>query len=76
MSGFAVIRHPETGGVGTAPAEAMEHYRNRGWVRVSEYAPNPVLFHLPDFADAPDLDASEEETAEPATPDDQNDTEE
>lgn len=60
MSGFAVIRHTETGGVGTTPAEAMDLHRANGWVRVSEYGPEPSAFHLPDFADAPDLDAAAE----------------
>lgn len=57
MNGFAVIRHTETGGIGTSPAEAMELHLANGWVRVSEYAPHPWTFNLPDFADAPDLDA-------------------
>jgi hypothetical protein len=57
MTGFAVIRHPETGGVGTAPADAMDLYRAGGWVRVSEYRAEPSDFNLPDFTDATDLDA-------------------
>lgn len=60
MSAFAVIRHTETGGVGTASADAMEHLRANGWVRVSEYRAEPSAFHLPEFADATDLDAVDE----------------
>lgn len=56
---FAVVRHPEAG-IGTAPDEAMVHMRALGWVRVSEYRPDPNVFHLPDFIDAPDLDAEPE----------------
>ena len=68
MSGFAVIRHSETGGIGTAPAEAMDLHLAGGWVRVSEYRHDPGLFNLADFnADSPDLDApSEEPKPEPA----------
>lgn len=60
----AAIRHTESGALGTCPESAMEQMRARGWVRVSDYVPNPVLLHLPDFADAPDLDAD----PAPATP--------
>jgi len=57
MTGFAVVRHPQTGGIGTVPADAMELHLANGWVRVSEYRAEPSEFHLPDFAGAPDLDA-------------------
>lgn len=57
MTSFAVMRHTETGGVGAVPALAVDLHRANGWVRVSDYAPEPSAFHLPDFADAPDLDA-------------------
>lgn len=60
MSGFAVVRHTVTGGVGTCPADALDIHRANGWVRVSDWRPAPDLFHLPDFADAPDLDAAPE----------------
>ena len=61
MSGFAVVRHPETGGLGVVPAGALDMQRAHGWVRVSEYRPEPADFHLPDFADATDdLDAEPE----------------
>lgn len=61
---FAVIRHPDVAGLGTAPAEAIEQLRANGWVRVSEYRAEPGDFHLPDFADASDdLDAVAEESA-------------
>jgi hypothetical protein len=62
MSGFAVIRHSETGGIGTAPAEAMELHRAGGWVRVSEYRHDPGAFNLADYDDSPDLDAPVEKT--------------
>lgn len=65
MSQFAVIRHPETGGVGTAPADAMDLYRAGGWVRVSEYRAEPSDFDLSDYADAPDLDAPAEAAPDP-----------
>lgn len=58
MTDFAVIRHPETGGLGVVPAATLSMQRARGWVRVSDYRPEPADFHLPDFADAvDDLDA-------------------
>lgn len=58
MSGFAVIRHPETGGLGIAPATSLVLFRANGWVRVSDYRDEPGDFHLPDFAEAlDDLDA-------------------
>jgi hypothetical protein len=59
MAAFAVMRHTETGGVGTVPADAVDLHRANGWVRVSDYRAEPSAFHIPDFADAPDLDASE-----------------
>jgi len=37
-------------------------------VRVSDYRPEPNDFHLPEFADAPDLDAAPESDS-PAEPD-------
>ena len=61
MSGFAVVRHTATGGLGTVALDAMDMYLANGWVRVSEYRAEPSEFHLPDFADAPDLDAPEPE---------------
>lgn len=64
MSQFAVVRHTETGGVGTTAASAMDLMRANGWVRVSEYRAEPAEFHLPDFADAPDLDATAEASTE------------
>lgn len=57
MSKHAAIRHTETGGVGTAPAEAMDHHRARGWVRVSEYYSDPSDIDLSTLGEAPDLDA-------------------
>jgi hypothetical protein len=33
----------------------------RGWYRVSEWRAQPADFYLPDFVDAPDLDAPEPE---------------
>ena len=64
---FVVVRHLETGGVGVIPEAAAENQRYRGWVRVSDPRPEPADFHLPDFADAPDLDA-EPEPESPAEP--------
>lgn len=64
VGGFAAIRHTETGGVGTATADAMDNLRANGWVRVSEYRAEPGDFHLADYVDAPDLDA----VTEPAPP--------
>lgn len=61
---FAVIRHLETGGVGTSSADAMDIHRAKGWIRVSEYRAAPGDFHLPDFAEA-----SEDLDAPPAEPD-------
>jgi hypothetical protein len=62
---FAVVRHPATAGLGTCSADAMDIHRANGWVRVSEYRAAPGDFHLPDFADAPDLDAEPEPDPEP-----------
>lgn len=64
MSGFAVVRHTETGGVGTCPADALDIHTENGWVRVSDWLSSPDLFHLPDFVDAPDLDAPAEPEAD------------
>lgn len=61
MSGFAVMRHPETGGLGTVPSAAVESHLANGWVRVSDYRPAPADFNVPDFADAPDVDAPDPE---------------
>lgn len=61
MTGFAVIRHSETQGIGTAPADAMEYYLANGWVRVSEYRAAPADFHLPDFTALPVLEPVEDE---------------
>jgi hypothetical protein len=63
MSGFAVIRHTETGLLGIVPAGALDMQRAGGWVRVSDYRDEPADFHLPDFADADDLDAEPEPKA-------------
>jgi hypothetical protein len=41
--------------------DALEHHRIRGWVRVSEPAPDKDFLFPADFADAPDLDAEPEE---------------
>jgi hypothetical protein len=70
MSGFAVIRHSESGGVGTSPAEAMDLHRANGWVRVSEYRHDPGAFNLADYDDdSPDLDAPvEQPKPEPKKP--------
>jgi hypothetical protein len=65
MATFAVMRHTETGGLGIVPAGAMEMQRAHGWVRVSEYRDEPADFHLPDFADADDLDAKPDAEPEP-----------
>jgi hypothetical protein len=65
MSRFAVIRHTQTGGVGTSPESALDLHLANGWVRVSEFRAEPSDFHLPDFADAPDLDAPVETKTEP-----------
>jgi len=64
---FCVVRHAEAG-LGTVPAAAVELLRYNGWVRVSDYRPEPNDFHLPEFADAPDLDAAPESDS-PAEPD-------
>jgi hypothetical protein len=58
---FALARYPGVDELGIFPASAMEHQRARGWVRVSEWRPEPADFYLPDFADAfDDLDAPPE----------------
>jgi len=69
---FAVVRHPETGGLGVVPAAAVEFLRNNGWVRVSEHRGEPGAFHLPEFADSPDLDAPQPPES-PAVPDKEED---
>jgi len=61
---FCVIRHPEVATPGTCPDTALEHWRGRGWFRVSDWRADASEFHLPDFAGATeDLDADEQ--AEP-----------
>jgi hypothetical protein len=64
MSGFAVIRHTETGATGIVAAAALDMQRANGWIRVSDYRAEPADFHLSDFADArADLDAEPEPKA-------------
>lgn len=61
MATFAVIRHTETGGLGIAPAAALDMHRANGWIRVSDYRAEPADFNVPDFADVlDDLDAEPE----------------
>lgn len=67
MTGFAVIRHPDAG-VGVAPAAALPIHLANGWVRVSEFRAEPSAFHLPDFVDAPDVDAKPAPKPVSATP--------
>lgn len=54
---FAVVRHPDVDNLGVVPEGALETLRTHGWYRVSEWRVQPSEFHLPDFAEAPDLDA-------------------
>jgi len=66
MTTFAVIRHPETGGLGIVPASALDMQRAHGWIRVSDFRAEPADFHLPEFADSTtDLDAGPEPGPEP-----------
>jgi len=58
---FAVVRHPDIENPGIVPEGALEAHRVRGWYRVSEWRAQPADFYLPDFVDAPDLDAPESE---------------
>jgi hypothetical protein len=55
------MRHPDTGGVGVVPGSSLEHYRLRGWLRVSDPlgADDRDQVRPADYADAPDLDAPE-----------------
>lgn len=58
MPMFCVIRHPNVTAVGTCPDTALEHHRSLGWMRISDWRPEPDAFNLPDFAEAvTDLDA-------------------
>lgn len=67
MSGFVVVRHPGISTPGVIPAAALEHQRARGWFRVSDERAEPAAFHLPEFVQAPDLDATPT-TEAPAQP--------
>ena len=63
---FAVFRHPEVG-LGVCPEQAAKHYRDNGWVRVSEWNADPSDLHLELFSDATeDLDAPEKPATKPA----------
>jgi hypothetical protein len=63
---FAVIRHPDVTVPGIVAAGAVEVMRANGWIRVSDYRPEPADFHLPEFVDAvDDLDAEPEPEPEP-----------
>jgi hypothetical protein len=64
---FCVVRHAEAG-LSVVPAAAVEYLGNNGWTRVSEDRPEASDFHLPEFADAPELDAAPESDS-PAEPD-------
>lgn len=70
MTGFAVVRHPDVAVPGIVPAAAFELKRIQGWYRVSDWRDEPSDFHLPEFAEAPDLDAPEpaQEPKSPAVP--------
>jgi hypothetical protein len=64
---FVVVRHPDVDTPGVIPVAALEYQRLRGWYRVSEERDEPAAFHLPDFAEAPDLDAPKSKKS-PAKP--------
>lgn len=70
---FCVIRHPDVAALGTCAETALQHHKDNGWHRVSEWRGEPADFHLPDFADAVnDLDAepvpaADSAEAEPST---------
>jgi hypothetical protein len=66
---FVVMRHTETGGVGAVAAEAVDLHRVNGWIRVSDYRGEPGDFHLPDYSDAPDLDAPPQHSPAVTKPD-------
>ena len=55
------VRLPETGGVSVVPASALDHYRGRGWLRVSDALDDDAKeqFVAEDYADAPALDAED-----------------
>jgi hypothetical protein len=53
---FCVIRHDSLG-IGTCPESALPLHQAAGWFRVSEFSGDPADFNLPDYAEAPDLDA-------------------
>jgi hypothetical protein len=58
---FAVVRHPDIDTPGIIPQAALEAHLAREWYRVSDWRAEPAAFHLPDFFDAPDVDAPEPE---------------
>lgn len=63
---FAVFRHPEAG-LGKCPEQAAKHYRDNGWVRVSEWTENPSDLHIELFSGASaDLDAPSKPAAKTA----------
>jgi hypothetical protein len=59
---FFVMRLPETGGVGVVPETAVEHHRERGWIRVSDALSRDEHDQLrpESYVDALDLDAEPE----------------
>jgi hypothetical protein len=62
---FCVMRLADVGPA-TTPESAWPMYQARGWVRVSEWMDDTSQVYLPDYADAPDLDAEPEPAKTPA----------
>ncbi len=54
---FAVIRHPDIAVPGTTSETAWPMWHARGFVRVSEWRPEPNDFELDEYLDASDVDA-------------------
>jgi hypothetical protein len=63
---FAVVRHPDIDTPGIIPQAALEAHLAREWYRVSDWRAEPADFHLPDFFDAPDVEANPEQEPDEA----------
>lgn len=62
---FCVMRLPEVG-LATAPESGWPIYRDRGWVRVSDWMLDTSQVVLADYADAPAIDPEPEPAKTPA----------
>ena len=74
---WVVIRNDELAAFSVQHTDTLDHYRARGWVRVSEPAADKDSLHPSEYEDAPDMDAEPEKpTKKTAAKQAPNETEE